>query len=168
MKKNCKHCQISFNVIPSRDKTATFCSKSCGALFANKNRKYNNKLQKEYVKCTKCKQIKSKDNFYKKQYWCKDCFKSLIRNNYLQRLYKISSNDYDDLLEAQNFGCAICGKKDDTYLPLHNHSKMLAVDHCHKTNTIRGLLCENCNRGLGLFKDNKNLLKQAIEYLNQF
>jgi len=43
--------------------------------------------------------------------------------------------------------------------------KSLAIDHCHESNKIRGLLCMNCNQGLGKFKDSPKLLQKAIEYL---
>jgi hypothetical protein len=43
--------------------------------------------------------------------------------------------------------------------------KELAIDHCHKTGKIRGLLCKNCNQGLGQFKDNIDLLLSAAKYL---
>jgi uncharacterized protein YlaI len=56
--------------------------------------------------------------------------------------------------------CAICGKH-QTIL-----NKTLNVDHCHKTGKIRGLLCTNCNHGLGKFYDNAEVLKVAINYLN--
>lgn len=55
--------------------------------------------------------------------------------------------------------CQICKKKDQ--------KKALAIDHCHSTGVIRGLLCDNCNRALGLFKDNIDNLKNAIKYLKE-
>jgi hypothetical protein len=42
---------------------------------------------------------------------------------------------------------------------------MLSIDHCHNTGKVRGLLCDHCNKGLGLFKDNIDYLNKAIEYL---
>lgn len=53
--------------------------------------------------------------------------------------------------------CEICGEK--------GNARALSVDHCHKTNQLRGLLCSQCNVGLGYFKDNPTLLRKAAEYL---
>jgi hypothetical protein len=61
-----------------------------------------------------------------------------------------------DFAELAAFGCAICGTKG---VKLH-------IDHCHMTNHVRGLLCHNCNTGLGLFKDDVRLLAAAIAYLD--
>ena len=55
--------------------------------------------------------------------------------------------------EMAKNGCHICGQK------------ATRVDHCHSTNTVRGALCNNCNTGLGMFKDDQQLLKTAIYYL---
>lgn len=62
--------------------------------------------------------------------------------------------DYEKMSDLQNGKCAICGEK-----------KELHVDHDHETGMIRGLLCGNCNRAIGIMKDDKNLLIKAIEYL---
>ena len=63
------------------------------------------------------------------------------------------------MLVAQDGGCAICKVKDNgTY-------EYFSVDHCHKTLKVRGLLCTNCNNGLGRFKDRIDLLDAAIKYL---
>jgi hypothetical protein len=61
----------------------------------------------------------------------------------------------------QNGKCAICEKHSTEF------SKNLAVDHCHLTGNIRGLLCDNCNRGMGLMGDNKINLQRAVEYLHR-
>jgi uncharacterized CHY-type Zn-finger protein len=72
---------------------------------------------------------------------------------------RISQDEYNALLQAQNYSCAICG------LPAEESARGLSVDHSHYTHQIRGLLCVQCNLGLGYFKDNKQRLKAAIEYL---
>ena len=79
----------------------------------------------------------------------------------LKKRFGITLDDYIDMLDAQNGGCAICGTKDN------GRYKYLAVDHCHKTNNIRGLLCTNCNRGLGMFQDSPSLLTYAEKYLTK-
>ncbi len=68
--------------------------------------------------------------------------------------YGISFNDYTKLLKQQNRRCKICGLK-----------KPLVVDHCHINGHVRGLLCTQCNSGLGFFKDTSEFLMSAITYL---
>lgn len=75
----------------------------------------------------------------------------------LKRYYGITPAEFDALYKKQNGVCAICSGKSD--------NKQLAVDHNHLTGTVRGLLCERCNTGLGQFKDNHQSLKNAITYL---
>jgi len=69
----------------------------------------------------------------------------------------ISLAEYEALLEKQGGQCAICGQADKWF--------RLAVDHCHGTHRIRGLLCSQCNRGIGFFKDKPELLERAAQYL---
>lgn len=76
---------------------------------------------------------------------------------YLKRAYGITHDDYAEMLEEQGYGCAICGGTDE--------SRRLAVDHCHETQRVRGLLCGRCNRGLGHFGDDPELMHRAVEYL---
>lgn len=57
--------------------------------------------------------------------------------------------------------CDICGKKGG------GRWRSLNIDHCHKTKRFRGMLCENCNRALGYFQDDVELLRKAIRYLNR-
>ena len=126
-------------------------------------------------KCSKCKNEKPIIDFYKSSFnkdglhsWCKLCLKMGIKNAYLKRLYGIDLKKYEEMLFIQDGGCAICNKKEDTFLKLYNCNKSLAVDHNKTTGKIRGILCENCNRAIGLLKHNTNLLENAINYLNQF
>lgn len=84
------------------------------------------------------------------------------RDGIIRRQYGITLADYEELLETQNFKCAICGNEDEV------EGRRLAIDHCHESGDVRGLLCGKCNRGLGLFYDNPELLSNAIKYLNQY
>ena len=68
------------------------------------------------------------------------------------------------MFDAQNGLCAICSQP-ETVRNGTGQIKMLSLDHCHATNTVRSLLCDNCNKGLGVFHDDVNVLRRAIEYL---
>jgi hypothetical protein len=74
-------------------------------------------------------------------------------------------DNYEKLLVAQNNVCAICQKPETTIDKNKNAPRSLAVDHCHSSGMVRGLLCGSCNKGLGLFKDNTELLNSAKKYL---
>ena len=71
---------------------------------------------------------------------------------------KLTPEHYSAMNMAQDFCCAICKNPNIA-------NRRLGVDHDHKTNEIRGLLCHNCNLGLGYFKDSTELLSRAIKYL---
>jgi hypothetical protein len=79
-----------------------------------------------------------------------------------QRLkaHGIELSDYQDMLAMQKGRCAICG-----YSDMSKPNFFPVVDHCHKTGIIRGLLCMNCNQGLGKFKDDVNALMGAAAYI---
>lgn len=79
----------------------------------------------------------------------------------LRQAYGITVEEYDQLLAAQGGGCAICGAT----TPGRKRHKYLAVDHCHESGTVRGILCDFCNTGLGSFRDDPALLLAAIKYL---
>jgi hypothetical protein len=81
------------------------------------------------------------------------------RDAYLKRKYGITEEYYEGLLEFQGGRCWICG-----YTPGEGKRK-LAVDHDHKTGSVRGLLCHRCNRGLAWFSDNRDRLVLASLYV---
>ncbi|WP_407944921.1 endonuclease VII domain-containing protein [Paenibacillus cymbidii] len=76
--------------------------------------------------------------------------------------YGLTEDDYQALLVQQNYRCAICGSSK----ALEKMNTNLYVDHCHKTGGVRGLLCQKCNAGLGMFKESLELIKRAAVYLN--
>jgi len=82
-----------------------------------------------------------------------------VLDKYLKSTFNISLFEYNELFTKQNGCCAICKKHQTEF------KKRLAVDHCHKTGKIRGLLCATCNTALGQFKDLISNLKEAIIYL---
>lgn len=98
--------------------------------------------------CTECNYKKNKLKF-----------KSYRRGYNLKYLYNITEVDFDILYSKQNGFCAVCNMNVPT--------TDMVVDHCHTTGKIRGLLCHLCNRGLGQFKDNWNLLIRAADYLKE-
>lgn len=126
--------------------------------------------------CTKCKLVKRINQFVidkrcksRISSWCKQCKlvydtlwakqnneKSIrvSRESNLKTNYGISLFDYNRMFEKQKGLCAICGQK-----------KFLDVDHDHSTGKFRGLLCGNCNRGLGVFQESLPILLSACDYL---
>lgn len=78
----------------------------------------------------------------------------------LKKLYNLSLEDYNTILNSQNGKCAIC--TEDLDLGKHTH-----VDHCHKTGRVRGILCGKCNTALGGFRDNRDLLLSAVKYVDK-
>ena len=80
-----------------------------------------------------------------------------------QYLYGITLDEYEALLVEQKERCAICGRHQQE----NDRKRKLAVDHHHDTKQVRGLLCAKCNKGIGLFSDDPNLLRKAAEYCEQ-
>lgn len=137
--------------------------------------------------CKKCQLSKSIEEFHVGRAKCKVCREVYLtsyrsknnqktksnKNNWkrnnpdanksasLKCDYGIDLDQYKTILDKQNNACAICKKDKDCF------NKALSVDHCHKTNLIRGLLCLRCNRSLGLLLDNPELFRAAAEYLEK-
>ncbi len=83
----------------------------------------------------------------------------------LKRLYGLSRKKYMALYEAQNGKCAVCGQIETKIIK--GRLIKLAVDHCHDSGAIRGLLCSKCNQGLGHLDDSPERLRRAIAYLER-
>jgi hypothetical protein len=119
-------------------------------------------------KCRLCKNEKSKE--YKKKNADavlnshKIYNEKFSKRNNLKK-YGLTVEDYYEMLRVQNYACYICKLPETTINSKYKKLHDLGVDHCHKTNKVRGLLCQKCNRGLGYFNDSIEILKSAIIYL---
>jgi hypothetical protein len=133
-------------------KTCTVCGK--------------NKLLKEYLVCDKPSGRRRGD--------CKTCVAEKTKARQLanpektaeirlaanrKHKYGVTREQVLAMLEACNYTCMICPEP-ITYMTGH-------VDHCHSSGKVRGMLCKNCNIGLGSFRDNTSYLESAIEYLKR-
>lgn len=127
-----------------------------------------------YAQCRSCYNIRMNEYYKKnkekarniaKKAYDKNKHKHVLRRKVYswQKTYGISITQevYQKMLMEQEYKCAIC-KTHDSELP-----KLLSVDHCHTTGKVRGLLCGNCNLGIGNFKDDTNRLLSAIKYLSK-
>ena len=125
-------------------------------------------------KCAKCKQVKDVSEFTRQSNlkdglasYCRECFKPYKKSvtpekqriARLKHKYGVTPDFVKELLESQNNICAICGTSDWGYQGPH-------IDHDHTTGNIRGILCHNCNTGLGYFGDDTTKLLSALRYIN--
>ena len=133
-------------------------------------------------KCRKCKVKKPLEDFTRnksrkngRSIYCKKCHcKSVtdyykknprkLRDHNLKKKYGITIADYEKLFEDQNGTCAICDKP-ETRICTKGIIQSLSVDHDHNTGLIRGLLCDRCNKAIGLLYHDIDMLAKGIEYL---
>lgn len=80
---------------------------------------------------------------------------------YIWKTYKLEASRYYQMLKNQDFQCAICYRCQTT------DARRLAIDHCHKTDKIRGLICQSCNTALGLLQESTSVVSSALSYLQK-
>lgn len=161
----CFFCKKHFHPLHGRQKSK-FCSKECC---------YKYRIISPTKQCTGCKKILNKSEFHKRNdhkygKWfskCKKCMAIItlrwrkenpdrVRDIFLQNEYGLNLKKFRNMEKKQNYLCAIC-----------NNKEKLVVDHDHKSQQVRGLLCQNCNRLLGNAKDNITTLENAITYIRR-
>jgi hypothetical protein len=131
--------------------------------------------------CPKCGDEKDPGEFdfidretEKRASWCKTCVRKGVkvyqgtatakqkrRAYQLRKLYNMTIEQYDQILADQRGLCAICGTDKA------GRGRLFYVDHDHVTGRVRGLVCNSCNRALGLFKDNLDILRSAVTYMEK-
>lgn len=116
-------------------------------------------------RCIACKINKRNSEFYKDpakkdglKNECKPCYNLRCGEYSLKAKYNLTKDERQAMIDSQNGCCAICQKPFESSNKTH-------VDHCHTTGKVRNILCGNCNSGLGMFKDDPNLLTAAIQYV---
>lgn len=128
-------------------------------------------------KCNRCKKVKEYTEFNVdsrastgRQSICRKCgsekkkeMKGYYREQHLKSKYGITSKDYEDMLEAQDCKCAICGIEEK-----YCENQRLAVDHDYESGKVRALLCKKCNQGIGLLQDSSEFAYNAYQYLQRF
>lgn len=140
-------------------------------------REVNGRMVKQ---CPQCRTEKEAADFYRAKYtkdgravWCKACESAKYRRRYRanprllcdqvanarrRRLYGITPEQFDATLAAQGGVCALCSKPPSA-------RRKFAVDHCHTTGKVRGLLCFACNVALGKFNEDPVLMLKAVGYV---
>lgn len=113
--------------------------------------------------CSKCGKTKDESNFYvkdrktgRKDSTCKSC--RIIEQR--ERTLGVTNDNYWEMYKAQNGMCGICQRR-----LYSKRYKAFCVDHNHTTGKVRGLLCHNCNRALGMFREDPIALQRAIAWV---
>lgn len=126
----------------------------------------------KYPYCRDCRIAVTKDHHAKEESkqkhreWYNTKYVPVERNLRYIKTYGITLDQYNEMSVQQDHKCKICKKPETAKSSLRKDgSYNLAVDHCHKTGKVRGLLCQKCNGGLGQFHDSIQNLYSAIEYL---
>jgi hypothetical protein len=154
----CAHCGEAF--VP-KDKRGVFCSRRC---------KQGARWRRLHPTAGRVCQACGKDISHMRadSKWCDQaCSRAgrpqrleINKRSKFKTQYGMSLEDYAEMLERQGGVCAFCGTTE-----IRGFGKQLAVDHCHDFNRVRGILCGNCNRGIGNFNHDPALLAAAAEYL---
>lgn len=146
-------------------------SKICTNCLTEKTEEeFNFKNKEKGTRSTVCKQCHCKyrrEHYLANQQYYQRKARKWIKANPTkaedQRLKKfgITSAKYQEMLTTQNHACAVCSTPPA-------RKKRLAVDHCHSSGKVRGLLCSSCNLAIGLLQDDPVRMQAALDYLQKF
>ena len=150
--RSCTHCDVKaytkedledFQLAKGAKYSRANLCKACAVAKATKNKESKPPMSEEKLKAYRKSQRK----------W------------HLKKTYNLTLEDFDIMLDEQGGVCKICGC--EAYNERNAFREYLVVDHCHDTGVVRGLLCSQCNIGLGSFNDNLSLVASATKYLEE-
>lgn len=110
--------------------------------------------ERAYYQRTRERRLELSKQRYKKD---PKAFSKTNRKGVLKRKYGLTLEEYQYMFVNQNGKCLLCEREEN--------GRLLAVDHNHNTDKVRGLLCGSCNRALGLFGDRLDVLEKAVDYI---
>ena len=163
--------------IPKRPKAIIVQEKNCSKLKSNlcistynpqpiENFRFKKGRTNGSSICKSCEYKYSENNrdraIYRSKIWNKDPQNKeqrLQKNR--KRLYNLEPQQYNEMFQKQKGCCAICFSHNS------NLKQGLCIDHCHKSEKVRKLLCNKCNQALGLFNEDINIMQTAIEYIKK-
>jgi hypothetical protein len=152
-----------------------YCKREKDARWKNNNREQHNAASVKWKKENRehynqwLREDRKKDPEKYRQYERNSVNKygiTKIRRTEVLRIHGLTIEQHDKMIKLHENRCAIC-KKEETRKGRSGSITPLCIDHCHLSNKIRGLLCHDCNTGIGKFKDSIDFLVNAIEYLKR-
>lgn len=153
---NCSTVFPKYNDPDNRQGWRRYCSSECAEETKKKQREAAKALPRN-VECKECG--KNFSTTLPQKYCSKECGRNAANRNAYDKRFRghpITRDEFLSIEEAQKRRCKIC-----------NEEAFLCVDHCHTGGHVRGLLCRQCNSGLGMFKDSVENLSAAIRYLSE-
>ena len=145
----CRRCRCDYTPSIPLQKVCDTCRKTCsmcGVVLTEDNWDTTSKLSQKKFQCKSCVAEGVRKTPNRKE-WQRDYD--------LRRKYGIT---YDTYCKMARHGCAICGESEG----------VLVVDHCHNTGKVRGVLCNNCNSGIGFLKEDLEVLENAHGYISEW
>ena len=150
--RECVRCTVSFEPYQWNQRQCYDCLKQTSRRFKERPKKI----------CGECK-VEFQPRTIRQTYCTDPCGRRAFERGYVYNTYGIPLEQYDKMLQDQDHRCAICNGVG--FRMRKETRSTLCVDHCHTTGRVRGMLCHNCNRALGLFQDNTEFLLKAVRYL---
>lgn len=164
MNKLCRRCNTEkplsdFRKASKEKDGYQYSCKKCSNEDTKKWRKKNYELEKERARIRRHSNL-DKHNATTRRW--RENNPDKVKALHLKKKYNLTLDQWNSMFLEQQGKCKVCETHQD------NLEKELAVDHCHKTGKIRGLLCVRCNRAIGLLEDRIDLLEKSINHLRQY